>query len=164
VAVAPAGSPEGNAVPGDEPGADHAPGETAGQHAVEEATARREEADIAAKLAELPKDATSTQKADAVGTKPPGLDAARAGVADNLTRIKGIGKVNEARLHDLGIFHFDQIAGWTRAEIRWVGTYLAFPGRIDREDWVGQAKALASGAETEFSKRVEGGKVPSSHG
>jgi NADH-quinone oxidoreductase subunit E len=48
-------------------------------------------------------------------------------------------------LHDLGVFHFDQIAGWTREEIRWVGTYLSFPGRIDREQWVVQAANLATG-------------------
>ena len=34
-----------------------------------------------------------------------------------------------------------------RDEITWVGTYLAFPGRIDRENWVGQAKALSAPAQ-----------------
>jgi NADH-quinone oxidoreductase subunit E len=53
--------------------------------------------------------------------------------------------VNEAKLHTLGVFHFDQIAAWTREEIRWVGTYLAFPGRIDREEWTTQAANLARG-------------------
>ena len=48
-------------------------------------------------------------------------------------------------MRELGIFHFDQIAGWTREEIRWVGTYLSFPGRIDKEQWVGQAANLAAG-------------------
>ena len=32
-------------------------------------------------------------------------------------------------------------------EIRWVGTYLAFPGRIDREKWVAQAGRLAAGQD-----------------
>jgi len=145
--VAPAGSPIANAVPADEPGADHAPGESSGEHAESEAVARREEAEIAEKLKALPKDATALDKANAVGAKPKGLEAAREGTADNLQRIKGVGKVNEARLHDLGIFHFDQIAHWSRAEIRWVGTYLSFPGRIDRENWVGQAKILAAGGD-----------------
>jgi NADH-quinone oxidoreductase subunit E len=54
--------------------------------------------------------------------------------------------VNEGKLQALGIFHFDQIAAWTREEIRWVGTYLSFPGRIDREEWTVQAKALAAGS------------------
>jgi NADH-quinone oxidoreductase subunit E len=112
-----------------------------------ERLAATEEAEINAKLATLPKDATAEDKANAVGTRPQGFGEARSGVADNLQRIKGIGRVNEGKLHALGIFHFDQIAHWTRPEIRWVGTYLAFPGRIDREHWVSQAAALAAGGE-----------------
>jgi NADH-quinone oxidoreductase subunit E len=104
--------------------------------------ARREEAAIAAMLDALPKDATVLDKANAVGEKPKALEAARDGEPDDLQRIKGVGETQ--RLHELGIFHFDQIAQWTRAEIRWVGTYLAFPGRIDREDWTGQARTLAA--------------------
>ncbi|PLX39369.1 MAG: NADH-quinone oxidoreductase subunit NuoE [Hyphomicrobiales bacterium] len=121
-----------------------------------------EEAEMAAKLAELPSDASAEDKANAVGERPQGLDAPQGGAADDLKRIKGIGKVNEGKLNDLGIFHFAQIAAWTRPEIRWVGTYLAFPGRIDREDWVNQAEALAAGGETAFSKRVDAGDVPTS--
>lgn len=124
--------------------------------------AESEEADIKAKVAALGKDATPEQKGDAVGTRPPGLDAARGGVADDLKRIKGIGKVNEGKLNDLGIFHFDQIGAWTRPEIRWAGAYLSFAGRIDREDWVGQARVLATGGDTEFSQRVDAGQVASS--
>jgi NADH-quinone oxidoreductase subunit E len=110
-----------------------------------EARAAAEEADIKAKLATLPKDATPEMKANSVGARPTGLAAARADKADDLQRIKGIGPVNEQRVHELGIFHFDQIAAWTRPEIRWVGTYLSFPGRIDREQWVSQAGSLAAG-------------------
>lgn len=79
------------------------------------------------------------------GRQPLGLRAARGGQADDLKRIKGIGKVNEGKLNDLGIWHFDQIAGWSAEEIDWVDDYIAFPGRIQREDWVGQAKQLAEG-------------------
>jgi predicted flap endonuclease-1-like 5' DNA nuclease len=96
------------------------------------------------------------------GTKPQGLAAAREGKADDLKRIRGIGPQNEGRLHALGIWHFDQIAGWSAEEVIWVGSYLAFPGRIERENWVEQAKVLASGAETEFSNRVAKGLVPTS--
>ncbi len=96
------------------------------------------------------------------GKRPAGLAAPRGGKADDLKWIKGIGKQNEGRLHGLGIWHFDQIAAWTRENIDWVGSYLAFPGRIDREEWVKQAKALASGKETEFSKRAKWGQVPTS--
>ena len=112
-----------------------------------EAFAAAEEAEISAKLAKLAKDATPEQKADAVGTRPQGLAAPRQAKADNLQRIKGIGPVNEQKLNAVGIFHYDQIAGWGRPEIRWVGTYLSFPGRIDRENWVSQASRLVAGAD-----------------
>lgn len=96
------------------------------------------------------------------GQRPQGLMGPRGGIADDLKRIRGIGKQNEGRLHALGIWHFDQIAAWAANEIEWVGSYLAFPGRIEREEWVAQAKVLATGAETEFSKRVARGEVETS--
>ena len=71
------------------------------------------------------------------------LDAPRNGKADSLTRIKGIGPVNERKLNEHGIFHFDQIAAWKKADVEAAEAYLAFDGRIAREDWIGQAKALA---------------------
>lgn len=82
------------------------------------------------------------------GKRPSGFTAARGGQADDLKLIKGIGPQNEQRLHALGIWHFSQIAGWTPENVEWVGTYLAFPGRIEREDWVAQAAALARSATT----------------
>jgi predicted flap endonuclease-1-like 5' DNA nuclease len=96
------------------------------------------------------------------GRRPGGYVAARAGRADDLKRIKGIGRQNETRLNALGIWHFEQIAAWTPENVAWVGSYLAFPGRIDREEWVAQAKTLATGGETEFSRRVDAGEVPTS--
>lgn len=75
------------------------------------------------------------------GVRPPALSAPE-GVADDLQQMKGIGRQNEQRLHALGIFHFRQIAAWTAEEAAWVGSYLAFPGRIEREDWIGQARTL----------------------
>ena len=77
------------------------------------------------------------------GARPAGLAAPRETGADDLTRIKGIGPVNAGKLNGLGIWHFEQIAAWKHDEIEWVGSYLSFPGRIEREDWVGQAAALA---------------------
>ncbi len=101
-------------------------------------------------------------EADAHGARPAGLAAPREGTADDLKRIKGIGKQNEARLNALGIWHFDQIAAWSPENIAWAGSFLAFVGRIEREDWVGQAKILAAGGTTEFAARVEAGEVPTS--
>ncbi|MGJ4949160.1 cell envelope biogenesis protein TolA [Bradyrhizobium sp. HKCCYLS20291] len=96
------------------------------------------------------------------GARPLGLAAPHGGEADDLKLIKGIGKQNEARLHGLGIWHFAQIAAWTAEHAKWVGSYLAFAGRIEREQWISQAKELASGGTTEFSRRAEAGLVKSS--
>lgn len=94
------------------------------------------------------------------GTRPQGLEAAREGGADDLKRIKGIGPKLEALLHQLGYYHFDQIAAWTEDEVAWVDQNLkGFKGRVSRDHWVEQAKVLAEGGETEFSKRVEKGDV-----
>ncbi|MCB1382149.1 MAG: hypothetical protein KDJ73_04300 [Notoacmeibacter sp.] len=83
---------------------------------------------------------------------------------DDLKRIRGIGRQNEARLNAEGISAFAQIASWTKKDQAHWGDRLAFPGRIEREEWVAQAKILAKGKETEFSRRVERGEVQSSTG
>lgn len=95
------------------------------------------------------------------GRRPFGM-AKPQGVADDLKLINGIGKQNEARLHGLGIWHFSQIAAWDSDNVDWIDSYLAFPGRIEREKWVDQAKVLASGGTTDFAERVKRGEVVSS--
>lgn len=130
----------------------------------------RETIDAARTIVEDVKSAGETVKQllrvegeDAIpGRRPAGLVAARARKPDDLKLIKGIGRQNESRLNALGIWHFDQIAAWAPANVEWVGSYLAFPGRIEREDWVGQAKALAAGVETDFARRAKAGEIPSS--
>ncbi len=78
------------------------------------------------------------------GTAPMGLKAARNGVADDLQKIEGIGPVLEKLCHALGIFHFDQIAGWGAGEIAWMdGNLKGFKGRVSRDKWVAQAKLIA---------------------
>ena len=114
-------------------------------------------------LAQMPDLAPAVENEDAhAGRRPLGLAAPRGGQADDLKLIKGIGKQNEARLHGLGIWHFAQIAAWTPDHAKWVGSYLAFAGRIEREQWIAQAEELASGGTTEFARRVEAGLVKSS--
>jgi len=49
----------------------------------------------------------------------------------------------EGVLNELGFWHFDQIAKWTSAEVAWVDSRLKFKGRIERDDWISQAKDLA---------------------
>lgn len=65
------------------------------------------------------------------------------GESDDLTQIIGIGKVFEATLHDLGIYQFRQIAAFGPAEIARINSELKeFKGRIEHDDWIGQAKEL----------------------
>ncbi len=83
------------------------------------------------------------EEEDPIGlARPPTLTAPRDGVADDLQSITGIGARNEMRLNSLGIFHFDQIAAWSPGEVRWVAQKMAFPDRVEHDDWVGQAAAL----------------------
>ncbi|ETX29474.1 NADH-quinone oxidoreductase subunit NuoE [Roseivivax isoporae] len=89
--------------------------------------------------------------------RPEGLSAPRAGGADDLTRIKGIGPKLRDLCHSMGYYHFDQIARWTDAEVAWVDDNLeGFKGRVTRDDWVSQARVLSEGGETEESKRKDG--------
>jgi predicted flap endonuclease-1-like 5' DNA nuclease len=94
------------------------------------------------------------------GTRPEALEAARDGGADDLKRIKGVGPKMEQVCNGLGFYHFDQIAAWSEDEVAWVNANLkGFKGRVTRDDWVEQAKLLAAGGETEFSKKVDKGGV-----
>jgi predicted flap endonuclease-1-like 5' DNA nuclease len=97
-----------------------------------------------------------------VGKQPVLLTAPRNGKKDNLQLIKGVGGVLESLLNEIGIYHFDQIANLTKEEILWLDNSMSFPGRIEREEWVIQAKKLANGEITEFAKRVERGEIPTS--
>ena len=76
----------------------------------------------------------------------------RPEVVDDLKLISGVGPKIEATLHELGIFTYKQVAAWKKAEREWVDGYLSFHGRIEREDWVKQAKALAKGGVEEYIK------------
>jgi branched-chain amino acid transport system ATP-binding protein len=87
------------------------------------------------------------------------LPAPRGGRPDDLLAIKGIGPVNQRKLNEHGIFHFDQIAAWTQDDIAAVEAYLAFDGRIAREDWIGQARRLAADAAASPEKPKRGGRT-----
>ena len=93
--------------------------------------------------------------------KPTLLSEPGVGGAEDLKRIKGIGKVLEKRLHKLGIYHYDQIAALSADNVVWLNDFVSFPeGRIESEDWVGQAKLLAEGKRTEYSDRFDSGETP----
>jgi predicted flap endonuclease-1-like 5' DNA nuclease len=87
---------------------------------------------------------------------------APTGREDDLKRIRGIGVLIEKRLNSLGVTTYEQIANWTGADIDRISQILDFKGRIERENWIEQARILASGGHTEFSRRVDRGEVDSS--
>jgi predicted flap endonuclease-1-like 5' DNA nuclease len=70
------------------------------------------------------------------------IGRAEAGSKDDLKQIKGIGPVFEEKLNSLGIFTFEQISRLDDESIEAVESLTNFPGRVEREDWIGQAKKL----------------------
>jgi predicted flap endonuclease-1-like 5' DNA nuclease len=138
----------------------------AAEQAAAEEAARQAEAEAAAKAAANESgdyDGDGVVEGENEGTRPEALDGPRGGVADDLKRVKGIGPKMEKICNSLGFYHFDQIAAWSADEVAWVDANLeGFKGRVTRDEWVAQAKLLAAGEETEFSKRVDDGDVPSS--
>lgn len=69
--------------------------------------------------------------------------AAKPAKPDDLKQISGVGPKLEEVLNKLGIWQYDQIAKFSANEVAWLDDYLQFKGRIDRDDWIGQAASLA---------------------
>lgn len=99
------------------------------------------EATPAAKVKAPAKKAESAPKAKA--EKPADVSTAEASGADDLKQLSGVGPALEKKLHANGVTTFAQIAAWTEADIADFDEKLSFKGRIEREGWVEQAKALA---------------------
>jgi predicted flap endonuclease-1-like 5' DNA nuclease len=76
--------------------------------------------------------------------RPEALPEPRDGRPDNLKQIRGITPSLEASLHGLGIFHFDQIAGWDQKAVVWIDNHLSLRGHIVRDRWLEQARDLAA--------------------
>lgn len=90
-----------------------------------------------------PTPVASTSRAE---SKPELLTAARDGKADDLELIWGVGPKLAEMLNQMGVWHFDQIAGWKAEELAWVDARLTgFRGRATRDDWISQAKKLMTG-------------------
>ncbi len=78
------------------------------------------------------------------------LFTAPEGEADDLKLISGVGPAIERKLNALGITQYAQIASFTKKDIERVDAVLNFKGRIARDDWKKQAKALAAGGVDEY--------------
>lgn len=155
--AAPVAPPEAAPAPEKEPTPKAAPAATDAPVATEAAPAAEPKAAPTPPAAKKPDAPTAVED---VAGKPQLLSAAREGGPDDLKQIKGVGTVMEDMMHDMGVFHFDQVASWSAAEVSWVDRNLPkFKGRVSRDNWVEQAKVLAAGGETEFSKKVEKGGV-----
>ncbi|MBW6507147.1 MAG: hypothetical protein K0B00_10415 [Rhodobacteraceae bacterium] len=121
---------------------------------------RRTKAEREARAARRAARAARAAAAARADGEPELLAEPRGGVADDLKAIKGVGPKFEKLLNANGIWHYDQIASWGPKDIATVDAKLeGFSGRIARDGWVEQAKTLAAGGATEFSKRVAEGDV-----
>ncbi len=93
---------------------------------------------------------------ETAGGGPTRLTGPRAGYADNLKEIEGIGPSLEKLCHGLGFYHFDQIARWTDADVAWVDVHMTgFKGRIVRDRWVAQARLIQSEGLEAFRRRIK---------
>ncbi len=87
---------------------------------------------------------------------PARLAAPRGGKADNLKEIEGIGPALEKLVNEMGFFHFDQIAGWSDADVAWVDANLkGFKGRVTRDRWVAQARIIVADGLAAFRERAK---------
>ncbi len=84
-------------------------------------------------------------KVKTAAERKPKLYDAAPDKTDDLKVISGVGPALEKKLNELGVYKYDQIAAWKKADIEWVDGQLKFRGRIERDDWVKQAKKLAKG-------------------
>lgn len=145
-----------------------AKGSAAKKKAATASTAPAKKAAAPKAAAKAPAKTTTAKKA--VAKKPAAKKAAPKKAAvkaapakpDDLKLIKGVGKLIETKLAKEGITQYSQIAAWKKADITDFDEKLSFKGRIERDDWIAQAKILAKGGTTDFSKRAAKGDVPSS--
>ncbi|MBJ6986365.1 MULTISPECIES: NADH-quinone oxidoreductase subunit NuoE [unclassified Devosia] len=94
-----------------------------------------------------------TPNAEKGGVMP--LFVAPSGAADDLKLISGVGPVIESKLNALGVTRYDQVAAFSDEDFAKVEAALSFPGRAQRDNWKGQAEALAKGGIEEY-RRVFG--------
>ncbi|ODN72468.1 NADH-quinone oxidoreductase subunit NuoE [Methylobrevis pamukkalensis] len=110
-------------------------GRPGGEERTEEEIARTAGADLASGDETVPDE-----------FKPALMSAPREGTGDDLKLIWGVGPKLETLLHELGVYHFDQIAGWNEMNLRWIDQHLgAFRGRAVRDKWIEQAGRLSGG-------------------
>jgi len=98
---------------------------------------------------------SETVAATSTTTTPKFLDSPD-GEPDDLKKILGIGSVLEEQLNGIGVYHYSQIANFTDTDVENINTHLSFPGRIERDEWIPQAKELMDGGEGRKLKYLDG--------
>lgn len=135
-------------------GIDIGAAEEVAEPAIEEAAAEAAVAEEAVSMADAAavepqaRDTAAAPAAETVEAEPQEEEATGPlferpeGEPDDLKKIVGVGPVLERKLHDLGITKLEQVANFTDEEVEKVDDALDFKGRIQRDDWIGQARAL----------------------
>jgi large subunit ribosomal protein L19 len=100
------------------------------------------------------KAARISERTDARGKKLASIDNWKGfkkpkGEPDNLTMIKGVSEELKARLGKIGVTKFEQIANLSDEDIGRIDEALSLDGRMEREDWMGQARTLATEASVD---------------
>jgi NADH-quinone oxidoreductase subunit E len=124
----------------------------AAKKAAEPVAKAQENPAAAAALMSAPNKAPVSKTPSAASAKPAAeqkpelLKKPRGGKGDDLKLIWGVGPKLAKMLNEMGIWHFDQIASWGKAELAWADERLeGFKGRAARDEWVQQSKKLAKG-------------------
>ncbi len=120
-------------------------GEGFAQVALEEAPVVEEKAAPAATAAKAEKEEelSEEQRTERLSLLKSVVGEATAETRDDLKKISGVGPVYEEKLNSLGIFTFEQVAKLTPDTIKAIEELTKyFPGKIEREDWMSQAKNL----------------------
>lgn len=95
-------------------------------------------------------------------TGDPAQMSAVPGSIDDFTRIRAIDAQLARSLRGVGVTRYQQIGDWTGTDVVRVSRALSLGDRIEAESWIEQAKILASGGETSYSKWRGGGQVDAS--
>ena len=134
-------------------------GVTAPASSKDSAKAKSSGADSSSKAKSVKTDNSSKEASSAAvaaaAVAPKFLDAPN-GEPDDLKKILGIGPVLEEKLNEMGIYHYSQIAEFSDTDVANINTHLNFPGRIERDEWIPQAKELVSGGEGRKLKYLDG--------
>ena len=119
----------------------------------EDEAAKQADESKAETVAETAKPEAKPEKKPAKEAKPAAAESEALfdtpdGEPDDLKKITGVGPAIEKKLNALGITQYDQIAKFKKADIAKVDEVLNFKGRIERDDWLTQAKDLAKEAKS----------------